>query len=689
MADIKIQQTRVALNTSTGTQNITIGGLGTPKAAMFFLSQASTDDTIAADSALSIGFTDGTDSNAVGIHNADGMASADTDRWMSGTGKVLSLPDTTALYAEAAFSSWITDGVQINITTAPATGLLLTVVFIGGADVLNVKSFLRDLQSSTAAQNYTGIGFETDICFLAHNYNSTGSNGLIYSPLGFGCFVNDVAATPTQKSICWESTTGSANGAQAAYADDNAALCATLVGAYRWSLTISDIDSTGFTHTNSGSTGTDMIGLAVEVAAGASFDLFDVSIPTAGNYSKTGLSFEPTFGVMGLIQGPTAYNTVKTSAPAASFAISTFDASSILTMSATDEDGSADTVCKSLSSDQFRMLDYQGSADAFLASGYSLDSNGWTYTLTTNPAAAILGWAFAFSSGGASTPTDITPGIGTISAAGLSPVLTAPVNVAPGIGSTALSGGPVSVEAVSVVAPDSGNIAMSGLVPTVSAPADVSPGVGSVALSGAAVDVEGVTVVDPAVADIAITGSPVTVESPANIQPGQGTYAVTGIAVSVLTSVEIAPALGSTALTGFDLSVLADVDIAVGIGSLSLNGFSVTVDDEQTTSINPGAGSIALAGEIVGLSAVSDLTPGIGSLALSGEAVSVESGFTLSPGLASITCAGMAVTLDAITSGGLQHIGLPMLVMNKPTAVESLNYPVVQTVSFRTRLQIK
>ena len=237
--------------------------------------------------------------------------------------------------------------------------------------------------------------------------------------------------------------------------------------------------------------------------------------------------------------------------------------------------------------------------------------------------------------------------------------------------------------------PGLGTIAMSGLAPTVSAQADVSPGVGSVALSGSAVDVEDVTVVDPAAGEMAITGSPVTVESPANIQPGQGTYGITGIAVSVLTSVEIAPALGSTALTGFDLSVLADVDIAAGIGSLSLNGFSVTVDDEQTTSINPGAGSIALAGEIVGLSAVSDLTPGIGSLALSGEAVSVESGFTLSPGLASITCAGMAVTLDAITSGGLQHIGLPMLVMNKPTAVESLNYPVVQTVSFRTRLQIK
>lgn len=322
------------------------------------------------------------------------------------------------------------------------------------------------------------------------------------------------------------------------------------------------------------------------------------------------------------------------------------------------------------------------------AIGFGVDRSSYYSTDITNT--TITDWSIgAFTFVSAATPTNIGPGIGTISASGLSPVLTAPADVSPGIGSTALSGRPVSVEAVSVVAPGIGTIAMSGLAPTVSAPADVSPGVGSVALTGSAVDVEDVTVVDPAVGDIAFTGSPVTVESPANIQPGQGSYAVTGIAVSLLTSVEIAPALGGTALTGFDLSVLADVDIAAGIGSLSLNGFSVSVDDEQTTSINPGAGSLALAGEIVGLSAVSDLTPGIGSVALSGESVSVESGFTLLPGVAAITCAGMAVTLDAITSGGLQHIGLPMLVMNKPTAVESLNYPVVQAVSFRTRLQIK
>jgi len=298
------------------------------------------------------------------------------------------------------FVSWIADGVRVSVdSNAVPAGYLLTVVLWGGADLDSVKCVERGLQSSTAAQTYTGIGFEFDVLFLAHNFSSS-SGGLVHSPFAYGCVINDNATTPTQKSIGFCGDSASSSGDQNTIASDTYALVAPLIGSNRWNLTISDITSTGYTHTTSSSSSTTTIQLALKFAAGVDFSLTDVSIPTGGNLVESGLSFQPEFTQMGLIQGPSAYDTLDTAAPSASLAFALTDSSQVHTISTSDEDGSADTVCKSLSSDQFRMLDYQGSADAFLASGYSLDSNGWTYTLSTNPAAAILGWAFAFSSGG-------------------------------------------------------------------------------------------------------------------------------------------------------------------------------------------------------------------------------------------------------------------------------------------------
>lgn len=61
MPDVNIRVTKVACNTGTGDQDITISGFGTPKAALFILSKAGTDDASAiGDAWLAMGATDGT-----------------------------------------------------------------------------------------------------------------------------------------------------------------------------------------------------------------------------------------------------------------------------------------------------------------------------------------------------------------------------------------------------------------------------------------------------------------------------------------------------------------------------------------------------------------------------------------------------------------------------------------------------
>ena len=59
MAQVNIKTVRVPLNTSTGTQDITLAGFGTPKGAMFFVTRGIADDVLADHADFSVGFTDG------------------------------------------------------------------------------------------------------------------------------------------------------------------------------------------------------------------------------------------------------------------------------------------------------------------------------------------------------------------------------------------------------------------------------------------------------------------------------------------------------------------------------------------------------------------------------------------------------------------------------------------------------
>ena len=82
MADVKFEVTRFALSTAaaTNTQDVTISGFGTPKAAIFIFSSGVTDDTLAADFLLGIGWTDGTRENAICGRSEDAVGNSNSGR---------------------------------------------------------------------------------------------------------------------------------------------------------------------------------------------------------------------------------------------------------------------------------------------------------------------------------------------------------------------------------------------------------------------------------------------------------------------------------------------------------------------------------------------------------------------------------------------------------------------------------
>ena len=80
MADVKFRVVTATLNTSTGLQDITLAGFGTPTAAIALWGGVA-DGTARTDGALfGVGFTDGTNEYSAGISCADNVATADSAR---------------------------------------------------------------------------------------------------------------------------------------------------------------------------------------------------------------------------------------------------------------------------------------------------------------------------------------------------------------------------------------------------------------------------------------------------------------------------------------------------------------------------------------------------------------------------------------------------------------------------------
>ena len=399
MADVKIEVTRAALSTSAAgnTQDITISGFGTPAAAIFIVSSATTDDTIAADSLMMVGWTDGTNEVATANIAADNVATSNTARYYR-TDRVISYCNASGTAIEQggfSFDSWVTDGVRLYIDNDMPSAYLCTCILIGGTDVSNVYAGLHDdLGNGTSPIDITAPGFEPDIVFITHIGTSLTApyNGST-SIFTLGCAVND--GLDTQRVAMYGSSDGVFEGSTYSYIGNDSITGQVAGNILSWDAVISDFDASGFSITPNAATGSDIINyLCLKFTNNPNIQLFDMQWPTTGDYAETGAGFEPSFGLIASMMGPSSRNTMAGNT-SVGFSLAAFDANGVYTTTVTDAEAADPTVAKSLSSDQLRILDSAGSTDEVLASSYAFDADGWDFTLTTNPGSALLGWGLA------------------------------------------------------------------------------------------------------------------------------------------------------------------------------------------------------------------------------------------------------------------------------------------------------
>lgn len=178
-AGVTVEQVRTAARTTTGTQDFTVSGFGTVKAAIIEVTLAVADDAPIARAFYSYGIVDGTSQYCASIVLEDNVSPAwnngaetGSDQAYTSNNKCVALLDcsTPALLAVATFNSFITDGVRINWTTAPSTAVLVKVTLLGGS---SLSVYAGDFTSTSVVDTATTI---SSVPFLADNVILVGNH---------------------------------------------------------------------------------------------------------------------------------------------------------------------------------------------------------------------------------------------------------------------------------------------------------------------------------------------------------------------------------------------------------------------------------------------------------------------------------------------------------------------------------
>lgn len=205
----------VLSNSGTGTQDITFTPNGsdpswTPKIAIVQWNRANTSaDTFQEHMSYGKGFTDGTNQRCVSLASEDNSARGDTGR-ISNNAALISvqthsgtLPGTDAI---ATFSSWLTNGMQINWSDSPGAQFLIHVLFLGGSDISNVTVGTVMSGNTTADIVESGLAYQPDFAYFLSGMLATEQSSTA------NAFISEGAATSS-----------SAQWVQSVYTVDNPA----------------------------------------------------------------------------------------------------------------------------------------------------------------------------------------------------------------------------------------------------------------------------------------------------------------------------------------------------------------------------------------------------------------------------------------------------------------------------------
>lgn len=242
-------------NTGTGIQDL-IGTTFIPKGAIVWFTGNNTPDTFIEGSLFGFGFTDGTNSRCYCNVSEDAQATSDCARIARNDAIIVILNRTGTvgtIDGQASMVSWLSNGMRINWTDAPASAFKIHVLFFGGNDLTDVK--VGDISVTANATVQYPIGFPPD-CFLlvsGHTtaFNAAATDGTSFMLSGTGSTTRNITFRGGA-GFCSEGARATMDTWQlmATAATFNSDINAT-TGAILNTSNIDSLDADGFTLTNS------------------------------------------------------------------------------------------------------------------------------------------------------------------------------------------------------------------------------------------------------------------------------------------------------------------------------------------------------------------------------------------------------------------------------------------------------
>lgn len=402
---VNVDMVRLAARITVGTQDFTVAGFGTPKAAIIIVNGCVTNATPAADARVSYGITDGVRSWCAAALSRNGQTTTFTRRRTSQNVVSFMAADGTVDAVATASLTAVANGVQLNWTDAPAAAVFVTCIMFTGTDL---SAAVNELITTTAvglAQTVvvpTTPTFQPDLLFFL-NVGATGSHNVSFFGgqivAGFARRVG--SALFPQTFLKWGSVTGAAPPAvtqDSNFVSNQYASGVTISQA----IEVTAFNATGFDVTPRGSTNSYKYGYLALAFNGAAATWVGIDVPAVGvtgNVSTTTPGIKPQF-VLQLISLSNAVNVILdessglTKGGAGTFGIAAFTATKVFSNSISDDDAATTSATESYASTDFTVRpDNTATVPiAFRGTIVSLDALGWTKNYTTNVGYTTIQW---------------------------------------------------------------------------------------------------------------------------------------------------------------------------------------------------------------------------------------------------------------------------------------------------------
>jgi hypothetical protein len=381
-------------STDSATQDYTISGFGTPKAALIIASADASDGVSATPGGRScIGFFDGTRQGSLAHQDEDASAKVDCDGardYTKGAQTIDIAGSPTTITA-----SFITDGVRLTNDATQAWAGFVQVVLFGGADFSGEcdTAIVGSNSGNTATKTYNTSGLDPHlVMFIGIDKNTDGARTGIINSFGIASINAPTRDTFVNRCMSWTSDHNNTAGAPSSVLQNNR--CLSMVdesGGLDWGIELTAATADGFTITTR------------DVNAGASMEVFYLALHLDDRASKIGsvtgptttadwspsvsLGFTPQYVGLGMTALDTGVgeNTIDSTGLAGSHGISNNTGTGEEKFCGWYNEDAAPTIN---TNNNFRsravdIKDDVGSTTLLDMSHSSFDSGGWTYTVNS------------------------------------------------------------------------------------------------------------------------------------------------------------------------------------------------------------------------------------------------------------------------------------------------------------------